>query len=190
MTKRKVNRSTVRTFDVDSPRGMKEWKFQVSKRLWEFVKANFPSKHRVTGENFWIDSQTLANALILEGYAFKAADMKGFSAPVGKRTLTRRHAFYTKDYGWRMTDNRAVTGALGVWQRPTEYYGSRHVNATLGFFGVRHEGEVVAYGLDDQGALPVYSWDVCTWLETQADEIQRIIDEAFFEVYGRARSVA
>jgi hypothetical protein len=50
---------------------------------------------------------------------------------------------------------------------------------------------VVAYGLDDQGALPAFSYDVCLWLfETQQAEVQRIIDEKFLEVFGVERKSA
>jgi hypothetical protein len=192
MTKRKVNSSIAgRVYDVGSISGIKEWKFRISKALWEFVKNGFPSKRRVTGADFWIDRDSLVNAIILNGYAFPAADIKNFSAPVDKRTGTRRHAFYTSAYGWRMTDHRAVTGRLGVFQRDTEYYGGRKIDESLGFFGVKRQGKVTAYGLDDEGALPAFSYDVCLWLfETQQAEVQRIIDETFLEVFGVERKSA
>lgn len=192
MTKRRVNQSTVgRLFDASTVRGVREWKYAIGKALWEFVRNNFPSKKKVKGENFWIDSDSLTNAIILNGYAFPAADIKNFSAPVDKRTGTRRHAFYTSAYGWRMTENRAVTGRLGVFQRDTEFYGGRKIDDSLGFFGVKRQGKVTAYGLDDEGALPVFSWDVCKWLaETQQAEVQRIIDTAFIETFGVARERA
>ena len=192
MTKRKVNSSIAgRIYEVGSVSGLKEWKFRITKALWEFVKNGFPSKHKASGSDFWIDRDSLVNAIILNGYAFPAADIKNFSAPVDKRTGTRRHAFYTSSYGWRMTDNRAVTGRLGVFQRETEYYGGREIDESLGFFGVKREGKVTAYGLDDEGALPVFSWDVCKWLaETQQAEVQRIIDTAFIETFGVARERA
>ncbi len=192
MTKRKVNSSIAgRIYDIGSGSGLKEWKFRITKALWEFVKNGFPSKHKVSGSDFWIDRDSLTDAIILNGYAFPAADIKNFSAPVNKRTSTRRHAFYTSAYGWRMTDNRAVTGRLGVFQRETEFYGGRKIDDGLGFFGVRREGKVVAYGLDEQGALPAFSWDVCQWLfETQQNEVQRIIDETFLETFGVPRERA
>lgn len=192
MTKRKVNSAIAgRIYEVGSVSGLKEWKFRITKALWEFVKNGFPSKHKVSGSDFWIDRDSLVNAIILNGYAFPAADIKNFSAPVDKRTGTQRHAFYTSAYGWRMTENRAVTGRLGVFQRETEYYGGRKIDESLGFFGVKREGKVTAYGLDDEGALPVFSWDVCQWLfETQQNEVQRIIDETFLETFGVARERA
>lgn len=179
MTKRKINRRNLLAPDVGD---LRAWKLAVSKRIWEFVRTHFPAKHKVTGHNFWIDSDSLVNGLILEGYAFPAAEVKGFSAPVDKRTLTRKHPFYTSEYGWRMTDNRAMTGALGVWQRPTEYWGGRTLDASLGFFGVTKDGVARAYGLDAEGALPVYSYDVAQWLATeQIEEVHRIMDEVWAE---------
>ena len=189
MTKRKINSSVIRRFDTSSPGGMREWKHRISRGIWEFVKNNFPSKQPVSGHNFWVDSETVLNALVLEGYAFRAAEMKDFSAPVGQRTSTRKHPFYSKEYGWRMTENRAMTGRLGCYQRETEYWGGRTIDPALGFFGVKKEGEVVAYGLDAEGALPVFSYDVCLWLQENFSEVQRIIDDAYLEVF-RVKRVA
>lgn len=186
-----ARRQNIRTIiNADTARGMREWRFAISKRLWQFVKDHFPSKGKVSGHYFWIDSDALINGLILTGYAYPAAEMKGFGAPVDKRTGTRRHAFYTSEYGWRMTDTRALTGSLGVWQRPTEYYGGRKIDSSLGFFAVTKSGEPRAYGLDDEGALPVYSYDVCTWLDEQSEEVHRILDETFLELFGTERKVA
>lgn len=188
MGKRRRNIRTV--IAPDTAKGMREWKIAVSQRIWKFVKDNFQSKHKVGGHYLWIDSDSLVNSLILTGYAYPAAEMKGFGAPVGKRTGTRRHAFYTSEFGWRMTETRALTGSLGVWQRPTEYYGGRHIDSSLGYFGVVQDGEVRAFGLDSEGALPVYSYDVCTWLDEQAGEVHRILDDTFLEVFSSERQTA
>ena len=188
MAKKRRGKYAQITFGLDENALSHEWKKRVGVELWKFTSRNFPLKRKLTGKDFYVDSDTLVNAIILTGTVPNAADIKGFNAPIDERVPAKTHPVNV--YGkWRNVSTKTKVGRMGVYERPTEYYGGKKIE--LGYFGVKVGGGVTAYGLTADGnALPAYSYDAVTWLEEQQDEVKRILDECFSEVFRKARSVA
>ena len=167
-------------------------KLVIAVRLRRLAKAGFPMRHRIGGRDLWIDVDSLTNAIIVEGIVPNAAEIKGFSAPVNKRSPTRAHPVKLP-YGWRTVASRAKTGEAGVPIRwTTEYWGGRTLNRSYGVFGVKYGGKARAYGLDAYGALPAYYYvSVPEWLiDEQTEEVNRIVDEAIRDVLDAALGAA
>lgn len=167
-------------------------KLLVAVRLRKLAKTGYPMTHRIGGRDLWIDVDSLTNAVIIEGIVPNAAEIKGFSAPIDKRSPTRAHPVQLP-YGWKTIANRAKTGTPGIPIRwTTEYWGGRTIQKNLGIFGVKHGGAVRAYGLDSDGALPAYYYvAVPEWLiDEQMDEVNRIVDEAIRDVMDAAIGAA
>lgn len=176
-------------FPLSEKNLLHEWKKRVGIELWKFTSKHFPLKRKLTGKELWVDTETLVNAIILTGTVPNAAEIRGFSAPVNKRiSATRRPV--NVDGAWRMVDTKTKIGGLGIYERPTTYYGDKHIE--LGYYGIRDGKTTRAYGLTREGeALPAYSYDAVTWLaEDQQMEVKRILDSTFAEVYGAERNSA
>lgn len=180
---RKRGKQRVLAFSQESLEA--EFKTRVGIRLYEFAKRNFPLKRKLTGKDLYVDSATLTNAIVLTGKVPNAADFKGFSAPINKRISATPHPYKIYGQVWKTISTKTKVGNMGIYARPTTYYGDKHIK--LGYFGVKRGGEVTAYGLTATGeALPAYSLDCVTWLaEEQKPEVDRIIAECFAEVFRR-----
>ena len=168
---------------------VREWKKQAGIALWTFTKKHFPLKRKLSGKDLYVDSDVLINAIVLSGTVPNAAEIKGFSAPINQRIPAKPHAVNV--YGkWRTVSTKTKVGSMGIYERPTTYYGGRHIE--LGYYGVKDGKNITAYGLTNEGdALPAYSYDAVTWLvEDQAEEVKRILDECFMAVFHRQRESA
>lgn len=168
---------------------VREWKKQAGIALWAFTKKHFPLKRKLSAKDLYVDSDVLVNAIVLSGTVPNAADIKGFAAPIGKRIPAKPHPVLV--YGrWRLVSTKTKVGSMGIYERPTTYYGDKHIE--LGYYGIKEGKNITAYGLTNEGdALPAYSYDAVTWLaETQASEVKRILDSTFAEVYGAERNSA
>ena len=164
---------------------LQEWKKRVGIELWHFVQRNSPLAHgKPSGRTFYIDSDSLVNALLLTGRRLYADEVRGFSAPINKREPTLPHPVQIYDGVWRMVGTKTKFGRPGVYIHDVDYHGRKIVN---GFFGVKRNGEIRAYGIDqDSKALPAYSFSIPEWvIDEQGEELSRIINEAFESVFKR-----
>lgn len=189
MAKRRRGKQRQINLELNESNLLREWKKRVGVELWKFASRNFPLKRKMTGKDLYVDSFTLVNAIILRGTVPNAADIKGFSAPVNQRVPAKPHPVNV--YGqWKTVSTKTKVGRMGIYERPTEYYGGKRIE--LGYYGVKVGSNITAYGLTSNGdALPAYSYDVVTWLaETNANEVKRILDETFAEVFGAERNSA
>lgn len=189
MAKRQRGKRRQINLGLDENTLNREWKKRVGIELWKFTSRNFPLKRKLTGKDFYVDSDSLVNAIVLTGIVPNAADINGFHAPVNQRVPAKPHPVNV--YGkWRIVSTKTKVGRMGIYERPTEYYGGKRIE--LGYYGVKVGSNITAYGLTNEGdALPAYSYDAVTWLaDEQADEVKRILDECFAEVFGRQRQSA
>ena len=165
---------------------MGRWKTHAGSMIWAFAKSHSPLKGKLSGRYLYIDSESLSDALILEGIVPEASMIKGWRAPLNKHVPARPHPVKLY-YGWKtIKKKRALTKSPGVEIRDVEYYGGR--KPTLGYFGMKQGSELRAYGLtSDSHALPVYSnQSVVEWItRDQKPEVDRIIAECFAEVFRR-----
>ena len=189
MAKRQRGKQRQINLELNEGELLREWKKRVGIELYKFASRNFPLKRKMTGRDLYVDSDILVNAIVLTGRVPNAADIKGFSAPVNQRVPAKPHAVNV--YGqWKTVSTKTKVGRMGIYERPTTYYGGNTIE--LGYYGVKRGGEVTAYGLTATGeALPAYSLDCVTWLvESNADEVKRILDECFMDVFHKPRQVA
>lgn len=189
MAKRRRGKQRQINLELNEGELLREWKKRVGIELYKFASRNFPLKRKMTGRDLYVDSDALVNAIVLTGRVPNAADIKGFSAPVNQRVPAKPHAVNV--YGkWRIVSTKTKVGRMGIYERPTTYYGGRHIE--LGYYGVKDGKTVTAYGLDAHGdALPAYSYDAVTWLcDENAAEVKRILDECFMAVFHRQRESA
>ena len=153
--------------------------------IWAFAKSHIPLKGKLTGRYLYIDSESLSDALILEGIVPEASMINGWRAPLNKHVPARPHPVKLY-YGWKtVSKKRALTKSTGVEIRDVEYYGGR--KPTLWVFGLKLGSELRAYGLTaDSHAVPVYSnHSVVEWLaEEQMAEVQDILKRSFADVMG------
>lgn len=169
----------------------REFAKQSAVELWKFTKRNAPLARgvRMDGRMFYIDSESLVNTLIVTGRRLYADEVKGFSAPINKREPTRPHVAYI--YGkFRTVDTKTKFGSPGVYIHDVDYYGGRKI--TKGFFGVKDEFGLRAYGIDSNSkALPAYSISLPEWLvEEQSFELSRILAETFESVFKRKLEIS
>ena len=161
------------------------WKTHAGAMIWSFAKSHSPLKGKLTGRYLYIDSESISDALILEGIVPEASKVKGWRAPLNKYVPARPHPVKLF-FGWRtVSKKRALTKSPGVEIRDVEYYGGRKPN--LGYFGIKRDGELRAYGLTaDSNALPVYSnQSIVEWLtQEQMAEVQDILKRSFSDVMG------
>lgn len=181
MAKRRSKRLYVTGEDLTS-----RWKTHAGAMIWAFAKSHSPLKGKLTGRYLYIDSDSISDALILEGIVPEASMIKGWRAPLNKYVPARPHPVKLF-YGWKtVSKKRGLTKSPGVGIRDVEYYGG--ARPTLGYFGMKQGSELRAYGLtSDSHALPVYSnQSVVEWLTgDQKQEVDRIIAECFAEVFRR-----
>ena len=189
MAKRQRGKQRQISFELNESELFQEWKNRAGFALWEFASKHFPLKRKLTGKDLYIEFYTVVNALILTGTVPNAADIKGFSAPVNQRVPAKPHPVNVYGKGWKTVSTKTKVGRMGIYERPTVYYGGNTIE--LGYYGIKEGNEVRAYGLTNEGdALPAYSYDAVTWLvETNANEIKRILDSTFEEVFGRQRQM-
>lgn len=189
MAKRQRGKQRQISFELNESELLQEWKNRAGFAIWEFASKHFPLKRKLTGKDLYVDFYAVVNALILTGTVPNAADIKGFRAPVNQRVTAKPHPVNV--YGqWKTVSTKTKVGRMGIYERPTEYYGGKHIE--LGYYGVKVGSNITAYGLTSNGdALPAYSYDVVTWLaDEQSDEVKRILDECFAEVFGHQRQTA
>lgn len=164
----------------------REYAYQCSRTLWHWAKRNNPlaKKNSLDGSLLFIDSESIINHLIITGKRLHANEIKGFRAPINKREKTRRHVAFIYGDRFRYIDTKTKFGEPGVYIHDMEYHGKRITN---GFFGVKMEGIPRAYGITDDGsALPAYSFSIPQWMiETQGDEISRILGDTFTKVFQK-----
>ena len=167
----------------------RDWKTHAGAMIWAFAKSHSPLKGKLSGRYLYIDSDSISDALILEGIVPEASMIKGWRAPLNKYVHARPHPVKLF-YGWKtVSKKRALTKSPGVEIRDVEYYGG--ARPTLGYFGMKQGSELRAYGLTaDSHALPVYSnQSVVEWLtEEQMAEVQRILRETFDSVMKRRKA--
>ena len=189
MAKRKHGKQRQVTLELNESELIREWKKRVGIELWKFASRNFPLKRKLTGKDLYVDSDTLINAIILKGTVPNAADIKGFSAPINQRIPAKPHPVPVYRQ-WRTVSTKTKVGSMGIYERPTTYYGGKTIE--LGYYGVKVGKDITAYGLTNDGdALPAYSYDAVTWLvDTQASEVKRILDECFMAVFHKPRQAA
>ena len=186
MAKKQRGKQRQISFELNESELFREWKKRAGFALWEFASKHFPLKRKLVGKDLYVDFHAVVNALILTGTVPNAADIKGFSAPVNQRVPAKPHPVNV--YGqWKTVSTKTKVGRMGVYERPTVYYGGKNIE--LGYYGIKEGKNITAYGLTNEGdALPAYSLDAVTWLvETNANEIKRILDETFAEVFGYQR---
>ena len=189
MAKRRHGKQRQINLELNESELLREWKKRVGIELWKFASRNFPLKRKLSGKDLYVDSDVLINAIILTGTVPNAADIKGFSAPINQRVPAKPHAVNV--YGsWKTVSTKRKVGSMGIYSRPTTYYGGKTIE--LGYYGIREGKNITAYGLTNKGeALPAYSYDAVTWLvEDQAEEVKRILDSTFAEVFGAERNSA
>lgn len=189
MAKRRRGKQRQISLELNENELMREWKKQVSVELWHFAQRNFPLNRKMTGKDLYVDSDSLINAIVLTGTVPNAADIKGFAAPTYYRVPAKPHPVNV--YGhWRIVDTKTKVGRMGIYERPTEYYGGATIE--LGYYGVKNGKTVTAYGLRSNGdALPAYSYDAVTWLcDEQQAEVKRILDDCFMAVFHKPRQSA
>ena len=186
MAKRQSGKRRQINFELNESELLQEWKNRAGFALWDFASKHFPLKRKLTGKDLYVDFYAVVNALILTGTVPNAADIKGFSAPVNQRVPAKPHPVNV--YGqWKTVSTKTKVGRMGIFERPTTYYGDKHIE--LGYYGIKEGNEVRAYGLTNEGeALPAYSYDAVTWLcDEQQSEVKRILDSTFAEVFGHQR---
>lgn len=189
MAKRRHGKQRQINLELNESDLLREWKKRVGVELWKFTSKHFPLKRKLSGADFYVDSDTLVNAIVLTGRVPNAADIKGFNAPVNQRVPAKPHPVNV--YGqWKTVSTKTKVGRMGIFERPTTYYGDKHIE--LGYYGVKVGSNITAYGLTSNGdALPAYSYDAVTWLaETNDNEVKRILDECFMAVFHKPRQVA
>lgn len=189
MAKRRRGKQRQINLELNESELLREWKKRVGIELWKFASRNFPLKRKLTGKDLYVDSDTLINAIILKGTVPNAADIKGFSAPVNQRVPAKPHPVNV--YGkWTTVSTKTKVGRMGIFERPTEYYGGKRIE--VGYYGVKVGSNITAYGLTSNGdALPAYSYDAVTWLcDEQQAEVKRILDDCFMAVFHKPRQVA
>lgn len=162
------------------------WKTHAGAMIWAFAKSHSPLKGKLTGRYLYIDSESISDALILEGIVPEASMIKGWRAPLNKYVPARPHPVKLYFGGWKtIKKKRALTKSPGVEIRNVDYYGGR--KPTLGYFGMKQGGELRAYGLTAESyAVPVYSnQSIVEWLtEEQMAEVQDILKRSFSDVMG------
>ena len=186
MAKKQRGKQRQISFELNESELLREWKGRAGIELWEFASKHFPLKRKLTGKDLYVEFYTLVNALILTGTVPNAADIKGFRAPVNQRVPAKPHPVNV--YGsWKTVSTKTKVGHMGIYERPTVYYGGNTIE--LGYYGIKEGENITAYGLTNEGdALPAYSYDAVTWLvETNANEVKRILDSTFEEVFGHQR---
>ena len=185
MAKRRSKRLYVTGEDLTS-----RWKTHAGAMIWAFAKSHSPLKGKLTGRYLYIDSDSISDALILEGIVPEASMIKGWRAPLNKYVPARPHPVKLFYGGWKtIKKKRGLTKSPGVGIRNVEYYGGKR--PTLGYFGMKQDGELRAYGLtSDSNALPVYSnQSVVEWLcDENMSEVQRILRETFDKVMKRRKT--
>ena len=181
MEKRRSKRLYVTGEDLTS-----RWKTHAGAMIWAFAKSHSPLKGKLTGRYLYIDSDSISDALILEGIVPEASMIKGWRAPLNKYVPARPHPVKLFYGGWKtIKKKRGLTKSPGVGIRDVEYYGG--AKPTLGYFGMKQGSELRAYGLTaDSHALPVYSnQSVVEWLtQEQMAEVQDILKRSFSDVMG------
>ena len=188
MAKRQRGKQRQISFELNESELFQEWKNRAGFALWEFASKHFPLKRKLTGKDLYIEFYAVVNALILTGTVPNAADIKGFRAPVNQRVPAKPHPVNV--YGsWKTVSTKTKVGHMGIYERPTVYYGGNTIE--LGYYGIKEGKNITAYGLTNEGdALPAYSLDAVTWLvETNANEVKRILDSTFEEVFGHQRQM-
>ena len=189
MAKRQRGKRRQISLELNEGDLLREWKKRAGIELWKFASRNFPLNRKLTGKDLYVDSDTLINAIILKGTVPNAADIKGFHAPINQRVPAKSHPVIV--YGtWKTISTKTKVGRMGIYERPTKYYGGKRIE--LGYYGVKVGSNITAYGLTNDGdALPAYSYDAVTWLaDEQADEVKRILDATFAEIFGYQRQTA
>ena len=187
MAKRQRGKQRQIRFELNESELLQEWKNRAGFALWEFASKHFPLKRKLNGKDLYIEFFAVVNALILTGTVPNAADIKGFSAPVNRRVPAKPHPVNVYGKGWKTVSTKTKVGHMGIFERPTVYYGDKHIE--LGYYGIKEGNDVRAYGLTNEGdALPAYSYDAVTWLcDEQQAEVKRILDSTFAEVFGHQR---
>ena len=190
MAKRQRGKQRQISFELNESELLQEWKNRAGFALWDFASKHFPLKRKLTGKDLYVDFYAIVNALILTGTVPNAADIKGFSAPVNQRVPAKPHPVNVYGKGWKTVSTKTKVGRMGIYERPTVYYGGNTIE--LGYYGIKEGKNITAYGLTNEGdALPAYSYDAVTWLvETQANEVKRILDECFMDVFHKPRQTA
>lgn len=176
---------TLPYIDVNS-KSLRQWKRRASVALWKFTKAHCPIKGKLSGRELYIDADSLTNAIILNGVRPNASIWKGVKLPINRRIPTYKHV--VKVYGqWREVSTKTKTvPTLGVPLHPVEYSKGRTIGKA-GFFGLKRDGAVQAYGLTDDkhAAMPAFSMSIVEWLKTQEVEVNDILNQTFIETFGR-----
>ena len=97
------------------------WKTHAGAMLWAFAKSHSPLKGKLSGRYLYIDSDSISDALILEGIVPEASKVKGWRAPLNKYVPARPHPVKLF-YGWKtVSKKRALTKSPGVEIRDVEY---------------------------------------------------------------------
>lgn len=188
MAKRQRGKQRQINFELNESELLQEWKGRAGIELWEFASKHFPLKRKLTGKDLYVEFYAIVNALILTGTVPNAAEIKGFRAPVNQRVPAKPHPVNV--YGqWKTVSTKTKVGHMGIYGRPTVYYDGNTIE--LGYYGIKEGNDVRAYGLTNEGdALPAYSYDAVTWLvEANANEVKRILDSTFAEVFGHPRQM-
>ena len=178
-----------RTVMMPSPSDlMTQWKQAAGCEIWAFAKRACPIR-KLSGRYLYIDSDSLTNALIIEGIVPNAAQWKSASVPMDKRVPAKPHP--VKVYGkWRTVKTGSkLVPSLGVPLRPVEYYGGYTIGKR-GFFGLKRDVPM-AFGLTNEGnkAMPAFSQSVVEWLcDENMSEVQRILRETFDSVMKRRKA--
>lgn len=164
---------------------VKRWKSLAGARIWAFAKNHSPLKVKLSGRYLYVDSDSISNAIVLEGIVPYASEMKGWKGPLNGYVSARPHPVKLF-YGWKtVSKKRKLTKSPGVEIRDVQYYGGHR--PSLGYFGLKQDGGVRSYGMTPQSyAVPVYSnQSVVEWLtQEQMTEVLDLIKRSFAEVSG------
>ena len=176
---------TLPYIDINA-KSMAMWKRRASIALRKFTKAHCPIKGKLSGRELYIDARSITDALILNGVRPNASIWKSVKLPINKRIPVYRHV--VKVYGqWREVSTKTKTVSnLGVPLYDVIYSKGRTIGKA-GFFGLKRDGAVQAYGLTDdkRAAMPAFSLSIVDWLMTQKIEVNNILNQTFFDTFGR-----
>ena len=165
--------------DFTSEQLREQWKEIAGKKIWVFAKHHAPINVKLTGRLLYVDNKERTNALILKGAVPYASQMRRWKAPINKREAARPHPVWDDAFGWRTIRTKTkLTDYPGMSIREVDYGGGRG-QPDKGYFGLRKDGKIMAYGITPEGeALPVFSDEsVVEWLYfEQRDEIDSIIE--------------
>lgn len=173
--------------NLESKNRFFRWKKIASKDLSDFAKRTNPYKIKYSGYYFYVDTKTKTYEIILHGVKPNAGAVKGFRAPVNKKTQIKNEKVNLGTEAapiWKTVKNRvSMSSGIGVESLNPKYYGVS--DRPSQFFGKKIKGGLMAFGVavQEHEAVPIYSENgLVEWVaDINKDEMISILLEAGFK---------